>query len=68
MGPEHEVIIAYCSGPDCLCTRRMHVDPVGEGIVLCDYCGRCYHLRAVATAPSPPGLSERASSPPGRGE
>jgi hypothetical protein len=65
MGPEHEVIIAYCSGPDCLCTRRMHVDPVGEGIVLCDYCGRCYHLRdAAARIRTGSGRITDTASPP----
>lgn len=52
MGPEQrQTFIRYCSGPDCLCTRLMHVDPVGDGsIVLCDYCGRAYLLRAALEA------------------
>ena len=45
-GPEHEGYDnLYCSGSDCLCTRRFHLDPVDHRIVLCDYCGRTYHLR-----------------------
>ncbi len=45
MGPvPADRIPIYCTGPDCLCTRYAHFDPVDPRIVLCDYCGKEFAL------------------------